>query len=51
VWTSKKGIKDLGTLIGDDESVAYGINNLGQVVGYSKKSEEAPIHAVMWTVK
>lgn len=53
VWTSKKGIKDLGTLPGDAESVAYGINNLGQVVGYSmsKNGTEGTRHAVIWTVK
>jgi probable HAF family extracellular repeat protein len=55
VWTSKNGIKDLGTLPGDNESVAYGINNLGQVVGYSSRTSEDGSyiirHAVIWTVK
>ncbi|MBA4411336.1 MAG: hypothetical protein C0397_18195 [Odoribacter sp.] len=55
VWTSKNGIKDLGTLPGNAESVAYGINYLGQVVGCSMKMHEDGInvirHAVIWTVK
>ena len=53
VWTRKNGIKDLGTLPGDAVSVAYGINNLGQVVGYSmsKNGTEGTRHAVIWTVK
>jgi probable HAF family extracellular repeat protein len=56
VWTRKDGIKDLGKLLTDDlESVAYGINNLGQVVGYSsRKSVDGTRvirHAVIWTVK
>jgi len=55
IWTSKNGIKDLGTLPGDGQSVAYGINNLGQVVGCSMKMHEDGInvirHAVIWTVK
>ena len=50
VWTSKNGIKDLGTLPGDAESVAYSINNLGQIAGYSMK-EDGTRHAVIWTVK
>jgi probable HAF family extracellular repeat protein len=55
VWTSKNGIQDLGTLPGDDQSVAYGINNLGQVVGCSMKMHEDGInmirHAVIWALK
>ena len=52
LWTIKNGIKDLGTLLGDNESVAYGINNLGQVVGYSYIRTVDPYpHAVIWTVK
>jgi len=42
----------MGTLPGDIESVAYGINNLGQVVGYSYIRTVDPYpHAVIWTVK
>ena len=52
VWTSKNGIKDLGTLTGAavQESVAYNINNLGQVVGCSI-AKDGTRHAVIWTVK
>jgi probable HAF family extracellular repeat protein len=34
-WTRKAGIEDLGTLPGDRLSLAYGINERGQVVGQS----------------
>ena len=52
VWTSKNGIKDLGTLPGAvvQESVANNINYRGQVVGYSI-AEDGTRHAVIWTVK
>jgi uncharacterized membrane protein len=39
---------DLGTLEGGSYSRANGINNLGQVVGYSHTGSS--IHAAMWTV-
>jgi probable HAF family extracellular repeat protein len=50
VWTSNNGTKDLGTFPGDAESVAYGINNLGQVVGYSnpESGNVNTHHAVIW---
>ena len=35
LWTSNGGFKDLGTLPGDLNSLAYGINQQGQVVGQS----------------
>jgi probable HAF family extracellular repeat protein len=52
VWTSRNGIKDLGTLPGAavQESVAYNINNPGQVAGYSI-AKDGTRHAVIWTVK
>jgi uncharacterized membrane protein len=46
VWKNPGKLRDLGTLPGDVESVAYGINNLGQVVRYSK-SENSGEYAVM----
>ena len=35
LWTRAAGIKDLGTLPGDSLSLAFGINDRGQVVGQS----------------
>ena len=36
LWTKTGNIRDLGTLPGDTSSEASGINNNGDVVGYSK---------------
>ncbi len=44
---SSTGMVDLGTLGGD--SIANGINDSGQIVGYSYLTEQGPIHMVMWT--
>jgi probable HAF family extracellular repeat protein len=46
-WDSSTGMVDLGTLGGD--SYANGINDSGQIVGYSFLTERGPIHMVMWT--
>ena len=35
LWTEENGIQDLGTLAGDFESQAYGINDRRQIVGQS----------------
>ena len=35
LWTNDKGMQDLGTLPGDSFSIAFSINNKGQVVGQS----------------
>jgi probable HAF family extracellular repeat protein len=35
LWTTSGGFKDLGTLPGDLNSLAYGVNEQGQVVGQS----------------
>jgi probable HAF family extracellular repeat protein len=37
-WTKSEGMKDLGTLPGGNISGAIGVNDLGQVVGYSNTS-------------
>ena len=46
-WDSSTGMVDLGSL--GDDSIANGINDSGQIVGYSYLADEGPIHMVMWT--
>ena len=41
-------MQDLGTLPGGSQSWAYGVNDLGQVVG-SSTNETGDLHAVLWT--
>lgn len=47
LWTKKTGIRDLGTLPGGIASEAFGINNLGDIVGYSSGPDG--VRAVLWT--
>lgn len=39
---------DLGTVNGDPNSIAYGINSEGQVVGGSQDSSFNSLHAFLW---
>jgi probable HAF family extracellular repeat protein len=41
LWNRSRVGRDLGTLPGHDQSMALGINNLGQVVGYSRLGRNA----------
>jgi probable HAF family extracellular repeat protein len=47
LWTSEEGMVELGSL-GGTWSMAYDINNLGQVVGKAKTSLDQT-HAFLWT--
>ena len=47
-WSASSGIQDLGTL-GGTESVAYGTNNLGHIVGDASTNGNAASHAFLWT--
>ena len=47
IWDSTTGMTDLGSLGGD--SVAIGINDSGQIVGYSYFSDQITMHMVTWT--
>src|SRR5437588_786187 len=46
LWDAVNGMKDLGTLGGRSNSVAYGINAAGQVVGYFTVLDWT--HAFLW---
>jgi probable HAF family extracellular repeat protein len=49
LWQNGK-MRDLGTLPGDTYSIAYGINDRAQVVGYSARNrgEDFIYHAFLW---
>jgi probable HAF family extracellular repeat protein len=47
LWTRGKGMQDLGTLTGDANSVAIGLNDAGDVVGVSVDAMFNP-HAYLW---
>lgn len=46
-WMKKGGMRDLGILAGGDYSVAFGINDAGQVVGTS--NSQNGMHGFLWT--
>jgi probable HAF family extracellular repeat protein len=47
LWTKETGIEDLGTLTGDVNSVALGINDSGEIVGLSLDANFDP-HPYLW---
>ena len=53
LWSESEGVTDLGTLSGYSDSTARGINNSGQVVGWSGTKGGPPIwqlsHAFLWS--
>lgn len=50
LWGSRTGMRDLGTLRGDETSGGVSINDSKEVVGYSKNSQNV-YHAFLWTAK
>jgi probable HAF family extracellular repeat protein len=51
LWSKSAGLKDLGTMSGGTISGATGVNDAGQVVGYSnvKASSASDFFAFLWT--
>ena len=50
LWTATGGMQDLGTL-GGSYCAATGINNSGQVVGYSYLPGDTVFHPFIWTAR
>ncbi len=50
LWTATSGMQDLGTL-GGSYCAATGINNSGQVVGYSYLPGDTVFHPFIWTAR
>ena len=48
IWNSGTGMTDLGTL-GGNNSYALGVNDSGEVVGYSYLADNVTTHAFTWT--
>ena len=49
LWNAADGMVNLGTVVGDD-SMAVGVNNRRQVVGWSGTEGTADIRATMWVL-
>lgn len=47
-WNSARGMLDMGSL-GGMHSYGYGLNNKGEVVGYSDIADNTGTHAFVWT--
>ena len=50
LWGSKTGMKNLGTLHGNETNAGFGINDSGEVVG-GTQSAQGVSHAFLWTKK
>jgi len=50
-WNHSGSVTSLGTLPGDDFSAALGINDRGQIAGYSGNSTAGTDHAVEWNAQ
>jgi probable HAF family extracellular repeat protein len=48
LWTEGAGFRDLAPLPGFPLSFTRGINNRGDVVGYSEEEETSSFHATLW---
>ncbi len=49
LWTQVGGAADLASLGGDQQTIAFAINNSGQVVGQSNIAGDVGFHAFIWT--
>jgi len=50
VWTQASGMQDIGTIAGETDSIAYAVNQAGQVVGYNIGTGSV-LPAFRWTNK
>ncbi len=51
LWSSGKGMENLGALPGDNISVGYYVSNSDEVVGFSGDTTSGAAHAFLWTKK
>lgn len=48
IWQSSTGLQNIGTLSGDNNAFTSGINDKGEVVGYSWSTTSYRSHAFLW---
>jgi probable HAF family extracellular repeat protein len=49
LWSSSGGMRPLGNLAGNDQSIGYVVNDSGEVVGWSGDTQTGKGHGFFWT--